>query len=111
MDINKLKGMVFKSQISEEMYGAIRPLDTTPFVEGFPLDIWTPFADDDCGNLFAASGVGHIAFWNHETGKITKLADSIDEFAAHCTKNDDVELKEGQVISTWVNPDFKPEFD
>lgn len=111
MEVEKVKGLVFKFPTSGEIYGTIRPLDAVLFIEGFPVEAWTPFADDDCGNLFAASDDGCIAFWDHETGEITKIADSFDEFVAHCTKHDDVELEEGQVISTWVNPDFKPEFD
>jgi hypothetical protein len=111
MEIGKVKDLVFKSPTSGEVYGMIRPLNTSSIIEEFPVETWTPFAGDDCGNLFAASINGHIAFWDHETGEITKLADSFGEFSKHCTKDDDVELEEGQVISTWANPKFKPKFD
>jgi hypothetical protein len=111
MEIEKVKGLVFKCPTTGEEYGTIRSRgeDSTP--KGFPAEGLSPFADDDCGNIFTVSRDGKILFWDHETEEIKPLAESFEEFSDHCTEPEDVELKEGDVISVWVDPDFKPEFD
>ncbi|MFH2047145.1 MAG: SMI1/KNR4 family protein [Pseudomonadota bacterium] len=109
IDISGIKGLVFTLPASGEEYGTIREYDLDFYPDGFPVDTWMPFADDDCGNIFAVSADGKIAWWDHETDEITVLSDSFEEFCMNCGSGEDVE--DGQVISTWVNPDFKPEFD
>jgi hypothetical protein len=50
-----------------------------------------------------------VCFWDHEDPKnMTKLADSIYEFLDNLMPfdPDSVELKNGQVESAWIDPDF-----
>jgi len=50
-----------------------------------------------------------VYFWDHEEpGNMTNLANNIYEFLEKLTpfNPNDVELKEGQVESAWIDPDF-----
>ena len=63
-----------------------------------------------------------IYFWDHEFeseedepatwDNMIRLADCFDSFFSMLRKLDvsSIELKPDQVQSTWINPDFKPEF-
>lgn len=92
MNLDRVKGLVFTAPDTGEEYGTIRPREIGLSPEGFPIEKWTPIALDDCGNVFAFSRDGSIAFWDHETDEITVLADSFGTFASHCAEMDDVEL-------------------
>ncbi|MBA3029996.1 MAG: SMI1/KNR4 family protein [Desulfobacteraceae bacterium] len=69
------------------------------------------FAEDDCGNEYLIDNKNRIFFWDHETDKATKISESIFSFLSLLQEQPEVELKPEQVISVWVDPDFKPEFD
>ena len=111
MDIEKIEGMAFTCPSSGEVYGTIRKLNGSAVPDSLPADLWTALAIDDCGNMFVMSKEGHICLWDHETDDVTKLTDSFKEFCSHCSQPKEVDLKPGQVISKWVNPDFKPRFE
>ena len=69
------------------------------------------FAEDSNGNFFTIGSQGHISFLDHETDERTPLCDSLEEFSSRLQEPEDVELPPHKVISVWVDPDFKPEFD
>jgi len=106
VDIGKIQGMVFTSPTNGETYGTIRELQGPVTADFFADSRWTPFAEDDCGNFFATSAQGEIVWWNHETDGITTLAGSFAEFCEHCAEPEEVELKEDQVQSVWIDPEF-----
>ncbi len=106
MDIQEILGMVFTSPTSGHEYGVVRDLkaETTP--DFFASSSWAPFAEDDCGNFFAMSPEGRIAFWDHETDQVEVLAESFQNFCAHCSEQKEVELRDDQVKSAWIDPEF-----
>jgi len=67
--------------------------------------------EDSCGNFFTVNNEGSIFFLDHETDLRTLLCGSLEEFGSLLQKPEDVDLPPHKVISVWVNPDFKPEFD
>ena len=75
------------------------------------LKFYSVFADDDCGNEYLTNKTNQVFFWDHETDDVTEIHDSIIRFLNELEKTPDVKLKPGQVISSWIDPDFKPEFD
>jgi hypothetical protein len=83
-------------------------------IEGFPRET-IPLAEDGCGNYFYLSlRSGGVFFWDHEIdGGDTALASTLAEFISALAPfdNSSVKLAPGQVISAWINPTFKPEFD
>jgi len=94
-------------------YGPMRSIDvlSKAIEEDLAAAQVSPFASDDCGNYFVTTTDG-IAFWDHETGDIELLSSTPDEFIAHLQAHGPVvSLEPGQVISSWTDPTFKPEFD
>ena len=94
-------------------YGPMRSIDvlSKPIEEALAAAQVSPFASDDCGNYFVTTTHG-IAFWDHETGDIELLASTAEEFTANLQAHVPVmSLKPGQVVSSWTDPNFKPEFD
>jgi SMI1-KNR4 cell-wall len=83
-------------------------------IEGFP-DQAIPIAEDDCGNyVWLHPKTGEIFFWDHEIecdGQ--RIAESFDSFLSMLQPFDPASIKvqPGKVISVWIDPDFKPEFD
>ena len=67
--------------------------------------------EDSCGNFFTVNNKGSIFFLDHETDVRTFLCGSLKEFSSRLQKPEDVNLPPHKVISGWVDPDFKPEFD
>ncbi len=67
-----------------------------------------PFARDSNGNLFTESKDKKIYFWDHETDDLHLLAKDFEEFERDCSEPQpiEVELKEGQVKSAWMDPEF-----
>ena len=105
-DITPIIGKEFTSKLTGEGYGVFRTC-AAGLPEGFsPSKFGAPFAEDDCGNLFTQAKDGRICFWDHETNDLTIIAASWDDFAKACVEPQKVELKEGQVESVWINPEF-----
>jgi hypothetical protein len=76
-----------------------------------------PVADAEGGNYVCLScdnaGCWRVVFWDHETEAETVLGDSFSEFLEALSPFGpaSVELKPGQVISVWVDPNFVAEAD
>ncbi len=70
-----------------------------------------PVASDVVGN-YVCLGLGEersgVYFWDHETGCIDLLADTFSAFLEALRPFDPaaVELKRGQVISAWIDPEL-----
>ncbi len=83
-------------------------------IEGFPLH-GVPIAQDDCGNyIWLDPESGGVFFWDHEVdGPSSLIAPDVEAFVAGLQPFDasSVKLEPGQMISAWVHPDFKPQFD
>ncbi len=83
-------------------------------IEGFPPHA-IAIAEDDCGNyVWLEPRTGAVFFWDHEQDEHGVLiADNFDDFLALLQPFDpsSIKLGPGQVISAWIDPDFKPEFD
>ena len=113
--ISKVRGNLSEHNcfIKDDFWYGIRTL--------FPADQWKKkrigfkvfsiFADDDCGNEYLTNKNKLVFFWDHETGDIIEIHKSIIGFLNSLEKTPDVELRPEDVISVWVDPDFKPEFD
>ncbi|GIU68143.1 SMI1/KNR4 family protein [Candidatus Phycosocius spiralis] len=74
-----------------------------------------PIASSEGGNyvLLDQDQGGGIFFWDHEVeGRISKLADSFDEFLDMIEPFDvsTIKLAPGQVKSAWIDPDFLKQF-
>ncbi len=110
MNIDKLEGLVFITDSGKE-FGTIRNFSGTMPNSPCSIATWKPLAEDDCGNIFAISEKNEIAFWDHETDEITILSKSYEDFQKNCAKPKKIKLEDGQVISVWSDPSFKPEFD
>lgn len=67
--------------------------------------------EDSCGNFFTVGNKGSIFFLDHETDVRTLLCGSLKEFSSRLQKPEDVDLPPHEIISVWIDPDFKPEFD
>ena len=94
-------------------YGPMRSIDvlSKPIEEALAAAQVSPFASDDCGNYFVNTTRG-IAFWDHETGDIELLSSTAEEFITNLQAHvPAMSLKPGQVVSSWTDPNFKPEFD
>ena len=94
-------------------YGPMRSISvlSEPIEEALAAEQVSPFASDECGNYFVTTPQG-IAFWDHETGEIALLSSTAEDFIANLqTHGPVVSLEPGQVISSWADPTFKPEFD
>lgn len=74
-----------------------------------------PIAADGCGNyvVIGEGEQGPIFFWDHETGSLTKLAETLEQFLTLLQPFDpeSVTLEPGQVIRTWIDPAFKAELE
>lgn len=69
------------------------------------------FAEDSNGNFFTIDSKGRVHFLDHETDERVHLAETLDEFGSKLKEPRDVDLPPHKVISVWVDPDFKPEFE
>ena len=79
-----------------------------------------PIAEDDCGNRICLSLAEHdcgaVFFWDHETEadesepaddrNLYRVASSFTAFLAALRAAPPVELQPGQVLSTWIDPEF-----
>jgi hypothetical protein len=102
-DISKLVGLVFYDSELKREYGAIRP------IEGevrSPSPSMEPFAEDECGNLFVVDQNGKIHFWDHEVDELILLAGDFEWFTGNCVKLPEVKLKDSDVESAWIDPEF-----
>lgn len=99
-------GKVFKDKDGEE-YGLIREC-----MPPYPKDVSCSdvLAEDGCGNYFLLVE-GKVVFWDHEANDHLELANSIDEFIAHCSAPDEVVLRPEQVTSVWIDPELAKKFD
>ncbi len=73
-----------------------------------------PIAEDDCGNyvLLNLDDSGRIYFWDHEEPyEQIELAPGMNAFLELLEPFDcnSVQLKKGQVISSWIDPEFLKE--
>lgn len=79
--------------------------------EGYSIDSFgSPFATDECGNLFTTKDESTIYFWDHETDEANLIAASFEELLAGATDPASVELREDQVKSVWIDPEFAKQF-
>ena len=106
MNIDQIKGKVFRCATGQE-FGVIRQLSGHVPVE-VSMQSCVAFAEDDCGNYFVQN-MDFIGFWDHETGEITKLSSSANEFVAALIQPAENQLRNGQVVSAWIDPEFLAE--
>lgn len=105
-DIANIQGKEYFSPITNEGY-EVGEAFSGQLPEGFTIEAFgTPFAYDDCGNLFTENAKAEICFWDHETDEVAVIAKSWDAFESGCVEPEPVELKEGQVLSAWIDPEF-----
>ncbi|EKO3471138.1 SMI1/KNR4 family protein [Vibrio fluvialis] len=83
-------------------YGVIRKTKSTAPKELSDVNV---IAEDECGNYFILNDQG-VFFWDHETSDRTFLSASLQEFEESCIEPQCIALSEGQVISSWIDPDF-----
>ncbi|MEZ8733385.1 SMI1/KNR4 family protein [Vibrio splendidus] len=83
-------------------YGVIRKTKATTPSELSDVSV---IAEDECGNYFIINPQG-VFFWDHETSGRTFLSASLQEFEESCVEPRCIELSEGQVVSSWIDPDF-----
>ena len=83
-------------------------------IDGFPA-YGVPVAEDGCGNyVWLDPNSAAIFFWDHEVDEPpAPIADDIDQFLASLQPFDPawVRLAPGQVLSAWIDPDFKSRFE
>ena len=87
----------------------------------FPVRSWRPhtepcrqpgslvLGEDGCGNFILYAPDGSVSFWDHETGKETGLAASVEEFCDSLVEPTPVALRPGQLKKAWIDPDFLAE--
>jgi len=105
MHIEQIAGKVFRTANGDE-YGLIRKMDDQPLPADLGCLPVTPFAEDDCGNYFVYFKSGAVGFWDHEIGRIIQIAATVDDFLAGLINPEPVELKPGQVLDAWIDPEF-----
>ena len=103
MFLIEMKDKIFKSIAGEE-FGVIGELQGA-LPPSFDTKIYTPFAEDECGNYFIER-CGEISFWDHETAEFIKLASSIDDFLNALSVPDVTCLDTAKVKSAWIDPEF-----
>jgi len=65
------------------------------------------FAEDDCGNWIGRRNSSpEVVFVDHETNGITVLANDIDDLVERLVEWKASDLKSGQVISAWIDPEL-----
>lgn len=85
------------------------------YIDDVPTHAY-PIAWASCGNyvLLDEGKGGKVYFWDHELPdeNIIKLADNFDEFLSRLEPFDinSIELKPGQVIEVWADPEFLKKF-
>ncbi len=105
-DITNIEGKEYFSPVTNQGYG-IGEVFSGRLPEGFTTEAFgTPFAYDGCGNLFTENEKKEICFWDHETDEVVVIAKSWNAFTEGCVDTEPVELKEGQVKSAWIDPEF-----
>src|SRR6266436_1099280 len=93
--------------LGEQWYGVRRLLDVANWGRRRKgLRAYDVFAEDDCGNEYLRGHKGGIFFWDHETGDLLQIADSLTAFLAGLVPQPKVELQPGQVKKAWINPAF-----
>ena len=105
MRIAEMEGKVFRNPNGDE-YGVIRTLQVSRPKE-FEGEV---LAEDSCGNFFVLLPSGGVIFLDHETNETTLLAESLAVFCSALLKPETMVLREGQVKSVWVDPEFAKEF-
>ncbi|MCB2156859.1 SMI1/KNR4 family protein [bacterium] len=88
-------------------------VERTARVEGFPKDAWAVASCYSGNFIYIRKTDFAVYFWDHEVEDDKRLAGSFSEFLQGLQPFDldSIELKPENVISVWVDPDFKPEFD
>jgi hypothetical protein len=103
---SKIEGKQYFSPVTNESYG-VGEAFSGEVPEGFTVEAFgLPFAYDSCGNLFTENEKKEICFWDHETEEVVVIAKNWDEFSSGCVEPEPVKLKEGQVKSVWIDPEF-----
>jgi len=105
-DISNIEGKEYFSPFTNEGYG-VGEVFGGQMPEGFSVEVFgQPFAYDSCGNLFTENEKKEICFWDHETDELHVISENWKAFESGCSEPDPVELKEGQVKSVWIDPEF-----
>jgi len=108
---NDLIGKVFKSSITGEEYGVFRLVSANRPSAYSYIKFGKPVLSDGYGNFVTVSRKGEILFWDHETDEVVTIATSWNEFRGGCTEPEEVELRPGQLISAWIDPEFAKEMN
>jgi hypothetical protein len=105
MRVGDLEGKIFRNREGNE-FGVIRAVfgSVPSGLQGQAL------AEDDCGNFFVLLQSGAVAFWDHESSETTLLAESLSHFVSALVFPGPVALREGQVKSVWIEPEFAKQF-
>lgn len=105
-NISNIEGKEYFSPLTNEVY-RISEAFSGELPKGFSTESFgIPFAYDGCGNFFTENDKKEICFWDHETDQVAVIAKSWDAFSSTCVDPRSVELKEGQVKSSWIDPEF-----
>jgi hypothetical protein len=109
-DLSNIIGKEYESPHTCDVYYFSELFDGD-FPEGYSIDSFgSPFATDACGNLFTTKDESTIYFWDHETDEAYLIAASFEELLAGVTEPASVELREDQVKSVWIDPEFAKQF-
>jgi hypothetical protein len=103
MRIGNIIGQVFRDPYGKE-FGRIRAISGVVPAE-LEESSFSVFAEDECGNFFVKNADA-IGFWDHETSRITLLANSESAFMAGIAPATKTNLRPGHVKSAWLDPAF-----
>lgn len=104
MNIENAFGKIFQATDGQK-FGVIRSLSGSLPSEFETGSVMRPIAEDGCGNYFVLKN-DTVQFWDHESAEIRMLAANIADFLKGCSIPESVKLKEGQVESAWIDPEF-----
>lgn len=93
--------------LGEDWYGVRNLLDVRAWrARRKALRTYDVFGEDDCGNEYLRAHDGKIFFWDHETGDIRRIAESLAAFLSALGPQPEVKLKPGQAKEVWIDPAF-----
>jgi hypothetical protein len=96
--------------LGEQWYGVRSLLDTAAWrTRRKGLRAYDVFGEDDCGNEYLRAYNGKVYFWDHETGDIRQIAESLPAFLTALGPQPEIKRRPGQVKKVWIDPAFLEE--
>ena len=109
-DIENIIGKEYDSNLSGEAY-SFRGLFKGIYPDNYSIETCgLPFAEDSSGNLYTTKNNGKIYFWDHETDDTVLIANSYEDLLGGLKEPSSIELREDQVKSVWIDPEFAKQF-